>query len=102
MTFRCQCIVCTGSGYAIDSRNTAKPNDKKAPITVYRRIRCGACNGSGTQVEDSYLDNMILYAGGTVTKKVGAYQIPNILSKETLEMEIVYNSTRFLQNIINH
>eukprot|EP01083_Nonionella_stella_P313910 1128813_1 len=84
MTFRCQCIVCTGSGYAVDSymRNTTKPNDRKAPIAAYRRIRCGACNGSGTQVEDSYLDNMILYAGGTVSKKVGAYQIPNMISIE--------------------
>lgn len=84
MTFRCQCIICKGSGFAVDSyiRNNGNQNDKKAPIAVYQRIQCGACNGSGTQVEDSYLDNMILYAGGVVSNKIGANQISNMISIE--------------------
>lgn len=71
-----------GSGFAVDSfvRNTGK--GQKA---IFRtRILCGACNGSGTQVEDSYLDNMILYyERGTMSDNVVSDdEIPHIISIE--------------------
>ena len=69
-----------GSGLVVDSVviNTGKGRDEKV---IFHRILCGACNGSGTQIEDSYLDNMILYARGAIFNNTGSdEEIPDIIS----------------------
>mmetsp|Transcript_1289 Transcript_1289/g.1511 ORF Transcript_1289/g.1511 Transcript_1289/m.1511 type:complete len:189 (+) Transcript_1289:505-1071(+) len=65
------CVICNGSGLAFNSyipRRISKMKGNDRWSILYQRVDCGACNGSGIQIEDSYLDNMLLhYAGACQT-----------------------------------
>ncbi len=66
------CIVCTGSGLAFNTyipRKISKMKGDDRWRILYQRVDCGACNGSGVQIEDSYLDNMLLHYGSFQTRK---------------------------------
>ncbi len=86
----CPCVVCNGSGFASDSfipRKISKMNRKGKWKVLYQRINCGACNGSGVQVEDSYLDNMINMNVNNVRNKTIHTQTSRDESTSTSESE---------------
>ncbi len=63
------CIICQGSGLTVDTVGALEGGNKKTTSFVRKKkgilsseqVNCGACNGTGRQLEDSYLDNMMVY-----------------------------------------